>query len=233
MNMNPRRIQIYSPYERIWHWLQAAAILLLIVTGVAIHGPDRFGVIPFAWAVRLHNLLGFLVLGNAFLGLFYYITTGTIRQHLPEPRDVVSLSMRQAAYYVRGMFRGETHPLEKSPRRRLNPLQQVTYLAILNVLLPLQLATGLLMWSGQRWPQAVAALGGLSVFAMIHTLGAWLFATFIVAHVYLTTTGTTPLTHLKAMIFGYEEAVPGEAAQADASPASTRSAAPELVRNEA
>jgi len=223
MNMNPQRIQIYSPYERIWHWLQAAAILLLIVTGLAIHGPDRFGVIPFAWAVRLHNLLGFLVLGNAFLGLFYYITTGTIRQHLPEPRDFVSLSMRQAAYYVRGMFRGETHPLEKSPQRRLNPLQQVT----------LQLATGLLMWSGQRWPQAVAALGGLSVLAMIHTLGAWLFATFIVAHVYLSTTGTTPLTHLKAMILGYEEAVPGEAAQTDALPAPTRSAAPELVRNEA
>ena len=34
-------------------------------------------------------------------------------------------------------MRGEPHPFEKQPGKRLNPLQQVTYLAILNVLLPL------------------------------------------------------------------------------------------------
>ena len=231
--MNTRRIEIYSPYERIWHWFQAAAILLLIVTGIAIHSPDRFGMVPFLWAVRIHNVLGFLVLGNAFLGLFYYVTTGTIRQHLPEPRDFVSLSVRQASYYLRGMFRGESHPLEKSPQRRLNPLQQVTYMTILNVLLPLQLTTGLLMWSGQRWPQAVAAIGGLSVLALIHTLGAWLFATFIVVHVYLTTTGTTPLAHLKAMILGYEETDDAEEVSEKATTSQAQSEVRELVRSEA
>lgn len=203
--MTDQRLQLYSLYERIWHWFQAAAIMLLMVTGLAIHAPDGFGVIPFDWAVRIHNVLGFLVLGNAFLGLFYYVTTGTIRQHVPEPREFVSLSVRQATYYLRGMFRGEPHPLEKKANRRLNPLQQVTYLAILNVLLPLQLATGLLIWGGQKWPAAIAAVGGLPVVSMVHTLGAWLFASFVIAHAYLTTTGHTPLSNIKAMILGYEE----------------------------
>lgn len=203
--MSTIRKPIFSLYERIWHWLQAAAILTLLLTGLAIHWPGRFGPVSFSAAVTIHNFLGFLLLANAFLGLFYYVTTGTIRQYLPKPNDFVTLSVRHAAYYLRGMFRGEPHPLEKTPQRRLNPLQQVTYLVILNVLLPLQLVSGLLMWAAQRVPDAVASIGGLGTLAMIHTLGAWLFAAFAIMHVYLTTTGTTPLANLKTMILGYED----------------------------
>ncbi len=203
--MSTDRGQLYSVYERIWHWSQASGILMLMLTGVLIHWPNLFGVPVFSTAVVVHNVLGFLLVANALLGLFYYVTTGTIRQYLPEPHDFVSLSVRHAAYYVGGMFRGEPHPLEKTPAHRLNPLQQVTYMAILNVLLPLQMVTGLLIWGAQRAPDAVASIGGLAVLAMVHTLGAWLFAAFVVMHVYLTTTGKTPLSHLKAMVFGYED----------------------------
>lgn len=200
------REQLYSLYERIWHWLQAAMVLLLILTGASIHAPDTLGVIPFALAVRMHNILGFLLLANAFLGVFYYVTTGIIRHYIPEPRDFVSLAVRQATHYVSGIFRGAPHPLEKTPHRRLNPLQQVTYLIILNVLLPLQIVTGTLMWGGQYWPQSVQLVGGLPTLGMIHTLGAWLFGAFVTMHVYLTTTGHTPLSNLRAMITGYEDA---------------------------
>jgi len=202
--MMSERVLIYTPYERIWHWAQAAGILMLVLTGVVIHRPDLAGVVPFPLAVSIHNVLGFLLLANAFLGFFYYVTTGTIRQYLPEPQDFISMGLAQLRYYVRGIFRGEPHPLEKTSRRRLNPLQQVTYLIILNVLLPLQLVTGLLMWSGQMQPGLLAWAGGLPVIAAIHTLGAWTFIAFTVMHVYLTTTGSTPLSNLIAMITGYE-----------------------------
>jgi Ni/Fe-hydrogenase b-type cytochrome subunit len=203
--MNTVRHRLYSPYERIWHWLQAIGIGLLMLTGAAIHAPSALGWLRFEAAVALHNTLGFLLLANAFLGLFYYLVTGTIRQHLPQPRDFVSLAARQAWYYIDGIFHGEPHPLEKTPKRRLNPLQQVTYLLILNVLLPLQVTTGLLMWGAQRWPETVQSVGGLPSLSMIHTLGAWLFGSFVVMHVYLTTTGRTPLANLKAMVVGYED----------------------------
>lgn len=206
--MRTIRHELYSPYERIWHWLQAAAILMLMATGLAIHSPDLLGGAGFAAVVRLHNALGFLLIGNAALGAFWYITTGTIRQYLPQPREFISLSVRQARYYLGGMFRGEPHPLEKSPQKRLNPLQQVTYLVILNVLLPLQVTTGILMWGAQRWP---AAAGNLPIIAMIHTLTAWVFVSFLLVHVYLITTGRTPLANLKAMVLGYEEVPAGGA----------------------
>ena len=57
------------------------------------------------------------------------------------------------------------------------------------MLLPLQIITGALMWGVQQWPQAAAWSGGLPFLAPFHSLVAWLFASFIVAHVYLTTTG--------------------------------------------
>jgi len=56
------------------------------------------------------------------------------------------------------------------------------------VLLPFQIITGALMWGVQQWPQIATMLGGLPFLAPLHTLIAWLLATFVVAHVYLTTT---------------------------------------------
>ena len=48
-------------------------------------------------------------------------------------------------------------------------------------------------------------LGGLPVLAPVHTLTAWLFASFIIGHVYLTTTGAKPLDGIQAMITGWED----------------------------
>jgi hypothetical protein len=38
----------------------------------------------------------------------------------------------------------------------------------------------------------------------VHSLVAWTFAGFIVAHVYLTTTGHAPLAGIQAMVNGWE-----------------------------
>ena len=99
----------------------------------------------------------------------------------------------------------------------MNPLQQATYLMILNVLLPLQIVTGALMWGAQTWPDVAEQLGGLGFLAPIHTLGAWVFASFIVAHVYLTTTaGHTPAAGVRAMITGWDEVEVSDEAASEA-----------------
>ena len=55
-----QRIKLYDAYERIWHWLQASTILLLIFTGLIIHKPHFFGMFSFAYVVQVHNVLGFI-----------------------------------------------------------------------------------------------------------------------------------------------------------------------------
>jgi thiosulfate reductase cytochrome b subunit len=53
--------------------------------------------------------------------------------------------------------------------------------------------------SAHGWPPRT-----LQAAAAVHVLGALFLMAFVVGHVYLTTTGTTPLANLKAMIFGWE-----------------------------
>ena len=45
----------------------------------------------------------------------------------------------------------------------------------------------------------------LETIAYWHTAGAFLLMVFLVVHVYMTTTGHTPSSNIKAMITGYEE----------------------------
>jgi thiosulfate reductase cytochrome b subunit len=40
--------------------------------------------------------------------------------------------------------------------------------------------------------------------ATVHSLVAWLFGAFLIGHVYLITTGPTPLAYLRSMISGWE-----------------------------
>jgi thiosulfate reductase cytochrome b subunit len=200
-----KRVHMYEAYRRFWHWLQAVSIVALLVTGLIIHRPDLFAVFSFSAVVSLHNILAALLVINAALSLFYHLATERIREFIPRPYGFFDDAIRQTRYYLSGIFKGEPHPFEKRPDDRMNPLQKVTYLGILNVLLPLQILTGALMWGVQQWPEAAGALGGLPFLAPFHTLVAWLFASFIVAHVYLTTTGATPLEAIRGMVTGYEE----------------------------
>lgn len=199
------RTYMYHRYERLWHWFQAVVIVLLFVTGLEVHAPSSVPILGFETAVLVHRWLGFLLIANAFLGFFYHVSTGEIRQFFASASDLFGLGVRQARFYLQGIFRGEPHPFEKRPDRKLNPLQKVTYALILNIFLPLQVATGLLMWGTQRWPDTVGGLGGLSVLGPIHALGSWFFVAFVIMHFYLTTTGRTPLANVRAMIDGWED----------------------------
>ena len=196
------RIYMYESYRRFWHWLQTVAIVLLLFTGLIIHRPDVFGAFSFRGVVTTHNVLAVILVVNAVLSLFYHLATDRIREFIPRPYGFFDDAILQAKYYVTGIFKHEPHPFEKRPNSRMNPIQKATYFGILNVLLPLQIITGALMWAVQKYPNI---LGGLPVLAPFHSLVAWLFATFILVHVYMTTTGATPLEATRAMITGYEE----------------------------
>ncbi len=202
--MSSPRKRIYSTFERTWHWIQTIAIVVLLASGFHIHSPIRLSFPDLHTVVWIHNVFGFILIANAALGLFYFVTTGAIRQYVPERKGMVTRTAAQIRYYTVGIFRGEPHPTQKTPERRLNPLQQLTYLALLNVLLPLQIGTGLLIWGASRWPQAAGAVGGLPMLGAVHTLGSYLFLSFLIAHLYLITTGHTPLSNLEGMATGYE-----------------------------
>ncbi len=198
------RVYMYSIFERFWHWLQALTVVTLLLTGIEIHFSvgHLFG---FEMAVRVHRIVGFVVVLIAVVAALGHFSSGEIRRFVPASAGFIEQATAQARYYVYGIFHHESHPVSKRPNQRLNPLQQITYLVILNVLLPLQVMTGIMIWGVQRWPVVDAAFNGLSLIAPVHAFGAWMFAAFLLLHVYLTTTGPTPTSRLRAMILGWEE----------------------------
>jgi thiosulfate reductase cytochrome b subunit len=197
-------VHIYEPYERFWHWLQAVAIIILVITGSIIHWPGWVGTASFTKLVITHNVVAAILVANALLSIVWHVASGAIRSYIPRPRGFFDQAVEQMMFYIQGIFRGEPHPFEKDARHKMNPLQQMTYVVILNVLLPLQMLTGIMIWGAQHWPSLTASLGGLGFLLPFHSLIAWLFASFVILHVYLTTTGATPLAAIRAMISGWE-----------------------------
>jgi len=198
-----RKEYVFGSYERLWHWTMALSGVVLVLTGLEIHNAGDHWFVDLPRAVSLHNVFAVVLAGNAFLALFYHLTTRAIRTFLPEPHGFLARVLEHMAYQTQGIFFGGPHP-GNAPGHKLNPLQQVTYLALLNVLFPLQIVTGALIWAVGNWPGVAQAVGGLSYLAPLHNLGSWLFLSFFVLHLYLVTTGRTPTEHLESMLTGYQ-----------------------------
>jgi len=196
-------IYLYSRYERLWHWLQAFLIALLLVTGFEIHG--EFSLFGFQAAVEIHNFAGLAWLIAFAFFVFWIFTTGEWRQYVPTSRKMLEV-MR---YYALGIFRGEPHPVPKRREAKHNPLQRLTYLALAAALLPVQMITGFLYWGYNSWHAWRLGWLSLEVLAFVHMAGAFAILSFLVVHLYMVTTGHTVTAHTKAMITGWEDVEEG------------------------
>ncbi len=207
--MNSTRTLVYAAFERFWHWAQALLVLFLAFTGFEVHG--SFSFLGFEAAVHAHRLAAAALLALAAFAIFWHLTTGEWRQYVPTLTNLRAY----AEYYVSGVFRGAPHPTRRTRASKLNPLQRLVYLQLKLLVLPVMAVTGLVYYF-YRYPQrhGVEALGldGLETVAALHTAGAFFLVAFVLAHVYLITTGETATAHLKAMITGYEEAHEGSPA---------------------
>ena len=175
---NTRREYIFSGYERLWHWVMAVSVIALILTGLQIHFPGRINLFGASRAVSIHNFFAVVLMINAFLALFYHLATAAIRQFLPEREGLAEELTNQTKYYLRDIFKGLPAPFRRTPERKLNVLQQITYFSLLNVLFPLQIVTGALIWLVGTYPSFGPMVGGLSIIAPLHNLGSWMFITF-------------------------------------------------------
>lgn len=202
-----KKIYLHPLPIRIWHWVNAVSFLVLIVTGLQIRYREFLGLMKFGTAVDIHNLFGFVLIFNFFIWLVYYIVTGKIRIYIPplNIRKFVTGCVQQARYYGYGLFLGEQNPHHSTADNKFNPMQQMAYLAIMMLLIPLQLGTGLLLWDVKAFEGWINMFGGIKIVDTVHVLLFLFFTSFLFVHVYLATLGHTVTAHIKAMFTGYEE----------------------------
>jgi thiosulfate reductase cytochrome b subunit len=194
-----KHVLIYNRFNRFWHWSQAGLIILLGLTGFEIHG--SFALFGFERAVTLHNWLAGAFGVLVAFAIFWHLTTNQWRHYTPTRRHLREM----VQFYLRGIFRGEPHPFKKTEISKLNPLQRLTYLGLKLLIFPIQGFSGLAYF----YYDDLAARGylpnGVGPIALLHTAGSFALVAFLIAHLYLSTTGETPTSNLKAMITGWEE----------------------------
>lgn len=193
-----KTVVIFKRFERFWHWGQATLVLLLIVTGMELHGlVEIFG---FGQSSHFHHIAGFIWGALVILIFTWVLTTGEWKQFIPDMKGIDGV----LRFYLYGVFVGEPHPHHMSPENKFNPLQRMAYLGLLFILIPIQIITGLIFFF---FPELRAAgwIDHIGSVAVIHTLCAYIIIVFLVVHLYLITLGQKLSSHMKAMLTGKEE----------------------------
>ncbi|MBN2892669.1 MAG: cytochrome b/b6 domain-containing protein [Bacteroidales bacterium] len=194
-----KKIYIYRKFERFWHWTQAFLILFLAFTGFEIH--SSFELFGYQRAVFLHNNAAwfyFILLIAVILWIFF---TGEWRQYVPKREHI----KQQVEFYMKGIFKGEEHPVCKTISDKFNDLQRATYFFLEFFLVPLMVLTGMVYMKYNYIHDTLNIHFELRYLAYVHTAIAFFLVGFVIIHIYLTTTGYKPLSAIKAMVTGWEE----------------------------
>lgn len=182
---------------RAMHWVAAASIVVLVVTGFYIGGPYFMT----SGAASAHYLMGWVRLAH-FIAAGALVATGIVRIYwlfagnqferlaalFPvRPRDWVNL-VRTVKYYL--MIQPDRAPHYLGH----NPLQQLSYTFLYAVAATMvitgftlfgQAAPGGLIFQLFAW--VIPLLGGLQHVRFVHHVMAWFFLIFLPIHIYLAT----------------------------------------------
>lgn len=193
-----KTVTMFPLVVRIWHWINAALFVILIVSGFAMHFG---GGIPFESAQSTHAYFALGLVALWILYVLYLLLSGQLKQYLPRA-DFISASIAQAKYYMLGIYRGQENPAGHDPAKRLNPLQQSAYLPVLFVLFPVLIASGLALFIPDVIPPELMGMEGKRCVSLVHTGAAFLMVLFIVIHLYLCTTGESIFALVRSMVTG-------------------------------
>lgn len=200
------RIYLLPVWLRVWHWTNATLIITLAVTGASLHFSDPgLMLVPFSLAARIHNIAGLAFV--AVYGFFVAanIVTGNWWQYVPKRPGVLQRCWRQIVYYAWGIFKNEPHPYPPTVEANFNALQAMIYWLVMYIAVPIVTLTGLIFMFPEFAPNKMFGVDGLLPVAMVHYLGGAAIILFMLAHIYLGTTGVRVTSLFKMMVTGWHE----------------------------
>ncbi|WP_423141181.1 cytochrome b/b6 domain-containing protein [Parablastomonas sp. CN1-191] len=209
---------------RLWHWVNAATLIVMGMSGLMIlnahphlywgqyganfdHAWASFSRFP-GWATipstysladaRLWHLFFAWILALSFTG---FLLWALLRGHFR--RDIAPRAAELAPAHMWAEVRDHARLRFPPHGAPYNTLQKLTYLAVLALLLPLAILTGLTLSPGMdaAWPWLLDLFGGRQSARSLHFIAfAGLFA-FLVIHVLLVLLAG-PIGLLRGMITG-------------------------------
>ncbi|TCN82321.1 Ni/Fe-hydrogenase, b-type cytochrome subunit [Shewanella fodinae] len=209
-----KQVKIFSAAIRIFHWLRALAIVMLVATGLYISWPylvgaDSTDVLVQGWIRFTHLIFGFVLcavtLARAYL--FFFGKSDIERRSFKDVMSFKSWIAQIKSYLWMGH-------LDKAGI--YGPLQFMTYFAI-SVVAALICVTGLILYAnvyheglgGALWSTAswlTETMGGLAMVRIWHHYMTWVFIIFVVIHVYMAVWYGIRFKHnaVDAIVSGYD-----------------------------
>ena len=200
-----KRLWLHPIPLRAWHWVNTALVLFLMVTGIQLRAPDVEVFSSYRTAVVVHEAGGFVMAISFLFWLFYTVMSkGARKQYMIHLSDVTGMA-KQGEYYAFGVFQGWKNPFHATAEAKFNPLQKFSYIFVQFLFTPIIVVTGIFFSNILFFGGAISSIGGIRILDAIHVTVAYVFAAYLFVHIYMSTVGHTPLTHVKAMFTGYEE----------------------------
>jgi len=200
-----KRIYLHPLPLRIWHWVNALVVILLLITGIALRIPGVATLPANSTALLLHRYLGWTMTVLSVFWLVYALKSGNLKRHYRVGKRDFKVTCRQAEFYLFSIFKGKENPFQPSPDEKFNPLQKLAYGTILFVFTPLILITGLLFSNILPFRKYILLFNVVKEVDAAHVIVAYVFALYLVIHIYMSTLGRNTFSHIKAMVVGYEE----------------------------
>ncbi|KQT49246.1 cytochrome B [Methylobacterium sp. Leaf456] len=219
--MRPAEPFRHPLWVRLTHWIGAGAFMTLAVSGFAIllalprlfwgetgsNDSPAWIVLPLpvnleqtGWGRNLHFISAWVfVLSGALYGLAALVTGHLFRRLAPD-RD----QLRPGSLVSEVRDHLHIRPPEPvSGGERYNALQKLAYLAVLLVLAPVMLLSGLTMSPGvtAAYPELFTLFGGRQSARTIHFLAAFGLVAFLLVHLWQVA-ANRPLRLLRGMITG-------------------------------
>jgi thiosulfate reductase cytochrome b subunit len=214
----------HPPLVRVSHWLNVVAVVVLIMSGLNIllaHPHLYWGVrstfadpwisipplpnwtlIPqgrnLAEARNYHFLFAWVFVANGLLYLAYGFLTGRFGRRIwPTGQELKGFGA-SVAEHARFRFPADDRA------RTYNVIQKLTYVAMILIVLPMMLVTGLSMSPGFNAVGGVLLeiMGGRQSARTLHFISAGLIVGFILIHVGLVI-WTGPVNNMRSMITGW------------------------------
>jgi len=190
---------------RIWHWINASIIVVLILTGIQLRMPFIQIYPDYRDVVVIHKYFGYAMSVSFLFWFFYYLFTGGFKKHYFIRLKDIKAMPGQVLYYTLYIFKGRENPFKPSPDNKFNPMQRLTYSLVMFIFTPVVIFTGILFSDILYFFSWIKFLGGLRIIDAIHVAVAYFFVFYLIIHIYMATLGKKLGSHIKAMITGYEE----------------------------
>ncbi|HTW26845.1 MAG TPA: cytochrome b/b6 domain-containing protein [Acetobacteraceae bacterium] len=171
---------------RIMHWINAAAMLVMITSGWGIYNDDviirglhfsqflRLGDWA-AWSLNWHFAGMWVLVINGLAYLAYGLATGRFRQRLlPIRVSEVIETVRETLHLH----------IAHDDITVYNAVQKLLYILVILAAI-VQVVTGLAIWKPVQFSGLVALLGGFQTARVLHFLGMVAICAFLLVHVVL------------------------------------------------